>query len=273
MGSARAGGSREGVPRASGARQAERGLPSPSASWPGRFQMKGPLVTGARGTLQRPSWVSLLLPLPGLSRPPLTHHWGLRSIWVLAFCPVLLSDPQLGLRRHPSPRKGPWSRAAPAWLPGSRGATLLSLTSGSPFMPHRPCPPPGHSTLHSLGHHLSRPSVPQTPQVQLGDPGGQGTEGPRLGGVCQAGDACFFCSILLGSGDTGPGPGPVPRSPTGGGGWTSPFLGGPQGWGQRLKIALRCGELLEAPCPPFREHCVKCQGRQVSELRSPQTPG
>ena len=69
------GDSREGVSRASSTRQAQRGLPSPSASWRRRFQMKGPLGTGACGTLLRPSCVSLLLPLPGLSRPPLTHRW------------------------------------------------------------------------------------------------------------------------------------------------------------------------------------------------------
>ena len=43
------------------------------------------------------------------------------------------------------------------------------------------------------GIHLSWPSVPQTPQVQLGDSEGQqGTEGPRLGRVCPAGDACLL---------------------------------------------------------------------------------
>ena len=48
------------------------GSSKPPATWPGRFQMKGPLGTGACGTLQRPLWVSLFPPLPGPSRPP-TH--------------------------------------------------------------------------------------------------------------------------------------------------------------------------------------------------------
>lgn len=201
-------------------------------------------------------------------------------------------------------------RLGPGFLPGSPVRPTprtepTSIPEGGPVV--QGCPPPGsqglvrppcsHSSLVPLSCLtgpallqgtasegtlpgapgsilLFRPSVPQTPQVQLGDSEGQqGTEGPRLGGVCPAGDAAF-CSILLGPGDTGPGPGAVPRSPTGGGGWTSPFLGGPQGWGQRLKIILRCRELLRASRPPLREHCMQCQGcQEVSELQSPQTPG
>lgn len=76
---------------------AHRGLRSPPATWPGRFQMRGPLGTGIRGTLQRPLWVSLFPPLPGGSRPPHTHIAGdsaASGSWIPArfSCPTHTQD-------------------------------------------------------------------------------------------------------------------------------------------------------------------------------------
>lgn len=76
---------------------AHRGLRSPPATWPGRFQMRGPLGTGVRGTLQRPLWVSLFPPLPGGSRPPHTHIAGdsaASGSWIPArfSCPTHTQD-------------------------------------------------------------------------------------------------------------------------------------------------------------------------------------
>lgn len=140
-------------------------------------------------------------------------------------------------------------------------------------MPHRTCPPPGHSTLHSLGPRAtSSCSGPQPPRPHRCSWATQEDKGQRVPGW--AGSAkqvtlVFSAPPCLDLGTLAQALVQCPGAPQE---WKMDIAlpEGPQGWGQRLKVALRCGKLLEAPCPPVRE--LPEMSRASGGLRTPKPP-